>query len=110
IVPLDGLMGDLEFQHELASRGIAEFVSTHHIDGFVGPPEPLDATSAARLCHSIVLGSSQFQCSHAPEGTSRVEAVLVFARLSHSFAGKLMLPDNMLVWNDPNDLAVWRLR
>jgi hypothetical protein len=110
IVPLDGLMGNLEFQNELATRGIAAFVSANHIDGFVGPPVPLDSRNAELLCGSVWLASSELQCSHNRNGENQVAAVLVFARIPPTFAGKLWLPPDQLVWNKPGDIAVWRLR
>jgi hypothetical protein len=110
IVPLDGLMGNLEFQNELATRGIAEFVSANHIDGFVGPPVPLDSRNAALLCGSVWLASSELQCSHNRNGENQVNAVLVFARIPPTFAGRLSLSPDQLVWSKPADVAVWRLR
>jgi hypothetical protein len=56
VLPLDGLMGDLHFQEEIASKGIAAFDAEHDVTAFVGPPQPLNAASKALMCDAVYLG------------------------------------------------------
>ena len=109
VIALDGLMGDLKFQQDLANEGIAAFDAKIHADGFVGPPMPLDANEKAQFCDQIFLSAVRFHC--VPEGPGKwtVDSVEVFARLTGTSAGSLPLAGNALAWNEPGVVAVWRL-
>lgn len=109
IVALDGLMGNLQFQHDLATKGIAAFDAQHHVDGFIGPPEPLDPVAQAIYCDHLYLSSIKLHCSQSPSGDWRVTSAEVFARLYGVSAGTIDLPQENLVWNFPQQVAVWRL-
>lgn len=107
IVSLDGLMGNLAFQHELANKGIAAFDAENHVDAFIGPPEPFGATAKNLFCDHVYLSSVQFHCVPASPGLWNVDSVEVFARLTGTSAGSLPLaPQNQLI-NAP--VTVWRL-
>jgi hypothetical protein len=112
IVPLDGLMGDLHFQHELATKGIGEFVVSHDIDAFAGPPLPMGAGAKSDWCDQIFLYTVQFHCSATgtgPDGQPayRTDSVDVYARLPAKFAGNIpLLPADAV----PSEYAtIWRL-
>jgi hypothetical protein len=109
VVPLDGLMGDLHFQQELASKGVAAFASEHDIRAFVGPPQPLDAAMKSAVCDSVYLASTRFHCVPAGSGTWIVDSVEVFSRLQGVSAGSIDLNPSRLVWNQPGQVAVWLL-
>ena len=109
IIPLDGLMGDMKFQNELASAGIAAIEQHYRVQGFIGPPQPLNAAGAQQFCGTIFLSAVRFQCARRPDGFFDVTGAEVFARLSGQPAGHIALSPSQMVWNAPNDLAVWRI-
>ncbi len=109
IVPLDGLMGSLKFQHDLATTGIAAFNQINHIDGFIGPPLPLDLAGKQQFCDNIFLSSVQFHCTQTSHTTWTVDRADIFARLTQTPAGSVPLTPANLVFNQPGYVAVWRL-
>jgi hypothetical protein len=109
VIALDGLMGDLNFQHDLATKGIAAIDAKDHVEGFVGPPQPLDAGGRTLFCDHVFLSAVQFHCVSSGEGQWIIDGVEVFARLTGASAGRLALPPQNLVWNFPHEVAVWRL-
>jgi hypothetical protein len=109
VVALDGLMGDLRFQEELASQGIAEFDARTGADLFIGPPVPFDPGGKAIYCDRIFLSSVQFHCVPDGPGQWMPDRVEVFARLTGQSAGTLALPPSALVWNQKNLVAAWKL-
>ena len=107
IVPLDGLMGDLNFQHELATKGIGEFVVSHNIDAFAGPTLPMYAGTNGEWCDQIFLYTVQFHCSPDGPGGYKTDSVDVYARLPAKFAGNIPLLPSSAV---PSDYAtIWKL-
>lgn len=109
IVPLDGLMGNLKFQRDLATSGIAAFDTANHIDGFIGPPLPLDLAGKQQFCDTVFLSSVQFHCVSAGPDRWTVDGAEVFARLTQTPAGAVPLPADKLVYNHPGYVSVWRL-
>jgi hypothetical protein len=109
VVALDGLMGDLQFQRDLATKGIAAFVAEHDVDGFIGPPQPLDADGRKSFCEQVHLSSTRFHCTPSAPGEWNIDRVEVFARLTGDSAGSLPLPQRNLVWSVPYHIAVWRI-
>ena len=109
IVPIDGLMGDVAFQQELATKGIGEFVRREHIDGFMGPSTPIDQVTADGLCAHRFLSSEQFRCQPVGAGQFRLEGVTIYARMPPTDAGMLELPDRNKVYQLPGRVGVWRL-
>ena len=109
VIALDGLMGDLQFQHDLERRGIAVFDAEHHVDGFIGPTQPLDASQRNTFCGHVYLSSVRLHCYVDTAGEWRADGVEVFARLTGASAGTINLPPRNLVWNFQNEVAVWRL-
>jgi len=109
IVALDGLMGDLKFQRDLATKGIAAFDAEHDVDGFIGPPQPLDDSGRQNFCDQITLSAVRFHCVASGPGEWMVDGVEVFARLSGQSAGYISLPQKDLVWSVPHNVAAWRL-
>ncbi len=109
IVPLDGLMGTLRFQQDLARTGIATFDRDNHVDGFIGPPQPLDAGGKHEFCDNVFLSSVQFHCVAAGPATWTVDRADIFARLTQTPAGSVALSPQALVFNQPGYVAVWRL-
>ncbi|WP_419803923.1 hypothetical protein [Terriglobus sp.] len=109
IIPLDGLMGNLRFQQELGTLGIAALDRRYRVDGFVGPPQPLTAAGKQDFCNAIFLSATRFRCAAQPDGTAVVSGAEVYARLSGRFAGTIPLPRTQMVWTAPDYVAVWRL-
>ena len=110
IVPMDGLMGDMAFQHELATKGIQEFVDRAKIDAFLGPVSPLDATGADEVCRKVFLSSEQFHCVRQADGRYAVTAVDIYARVPPVMAGTLPLDAGQAVYTLPGAIEVWRLK
>lgn len=108
IVAIDGLMGDISFQHELATKGIAEFDARNHVDAFVGPTQPLDEYERKVMCEQVYLSSMRFHCVATGPGAWTVDGVEIFARLTGASAGSLALPRKNLLTNNPI-VAIWRL-
>lgn len=109
VVALDGLMGDLQFQKDLQTKGILAFDSQHEIDGFVGPPQPMNEPQKHLFCDAPYLGSVQLQCRPIGNGKWMPDGVTVFSRLSGTPGGTIPLRDEDIVWNDSTEVAVWRL-
>jgi len=109
IVPLDGLMGDINFQHQLAGNGIAQYVAENHIQGFIGPAVPLDDTAARNFCRHIHNGAVQFNCVQTGPNQWDIQSANVYSRIPHGFAGTLPLNDADIVWTQPGLVSVWRL-
>lgn len=109
IIPLDGLMGDLHFQQELGDQGVAELDHRYHVDGFIGPPQPLDQGGKRDFCDAIFLSATRFQCTPRADGNFDVTGAEVFARLSGRSAGVVPLPASNRVWNAQGYVAVWRV-
>jgi hypothetical protein len=107
VIPLDGLMGDLKFQREIASRGIAAFDQEHDVRAFIGPPQPLGLNSKELMCDGIYLGSTKLHCVMIGPNSWIVDSVEVFSRLTGASAGSLNLARENLVWNKSDDVAVW---
>ena len=110
IVPIDGLMGDMAFQHELATKGVQEFVDRAKIDAFIGPASPIDAAGADEICRRVFLSSEQFHCDRQADGRYAVTAVDIYARVPPTMAGTLPLDRDQAIWTLPNSIEVWRLR
>lgn len=110
IVPIDGLMGDLAFQHELATKGAQEFVDRAGIDAFIGPPSPIDEAGANEICRKVFLSSEQFHCQPRGDGRYDLTAVDIYARVPSTMAGTLPLAPDQAIWTLPNAIEVWRLR
>ena len=106
---LDGLMGDLRFQQELGTLGIAALDRRYRVDDFVGPPQPLTAAGKHDFCDAIFLAATRLRCAGQPDGTTTVSGAEVYARLSGRLAGAVPLPQRQMVWNAPNYVAVWRV-
>lgn len=110
IVPVDGLMGDLKFQHDLATTGVKEFVEREHIDGFIGPDTPTDTAGKKLICDQIFLSSEQFHCDLQRNGQYALGSVDIYARLPKHNAGTLELDPENIVWSRTNGITVWRLK
>ena len=109
IVTLDGLMGNMTFQQDLAANGIASFDANNGVDAFVGPPVPFDESGKKIYCDQRFLSSVQFHCVPNGAGGWVPDGVEVFARLGGQSAGSLSLPASTLEWNQPGLVSVWHL-
>lgn len=109
IVPLDGLMGNIAFQHELATKGLPAVAAEEHIDGFIGPPGDFSASEKKDLCDRVYLSSVQFHCRTDGNGFWRVAAADVYARVPNTMAGTVALDKDKMVWQKKNYVAVWKL-
>jgi hypothetical protein len=109
VVPLDGLMGNLSYQQELAQHGIWEFIRREHIEAFAGPPVPFDDWGKRTYCDAIFLESTRFTCQPIGNGQWTITGVEVYARLPFQPAGYIPLSAPQLLWNAPNYLSIWRI-
>lgn len=109
LVPLDGLMGDLKFQHDLATKGVDAVVREDHIDGFIGPPVPFDEADAKEYCEKIFLSSVELKCVADGPGRWQVTGAEIYSRVPNVSAGNLQLDRNQLVWSESKRVAVWRI-
>jgi hypothetical protein len=110
VVPLDGLMGNIKFQHDLATKGIQAVATEEHIDGFIGPPVPITNTHEKELCEILYLSTVQFHCVPGKPGEWDVTGVDVYSRVPSAKAGTLALRNDGIVWEKPDFVAVWRLQ
>ncbi len=114
IVPLDGLMADREFQIELSQRGIGDFIHKDQIDGFAGPPVPLDKTGERTYCGQLFLESTKYTCepwTSGPHGGPQwmITGVEVYSRLPLAPAGYIPLPPSDILWTGGNYVTIWRI-
>ena len=106
IVPLDGLMGNLDFQRDLATKGLQQVMIENQIDGFIGPP--LELPKNEDMCVNIYLSSVRFHC--VPEGNGWTPTgVDVYARMPFVMAGTLKLNKDQVVWTKTNFVSVWKI-
>jgi hypothetical protein len=109
IIPLDGLMGDLAFQHDLATKGVHAVATEYQIDGFIGPGEPFDKASAKDHCDQLFLASVELHCEADGPGRWRVISADVYSRVPGALAGRLPLDKDQIVWSQKDLLTVWRI-
>ena len=111
IVPLDGLMGNLEFQHDLAAKGIRQVVKDEHLDGFIGPPMPFDEPNAKSFCGRYFLSAETLHCAQDGPGHWQATSLDVFSRVPSAPAGTLALNKSQVVWGsgDADWVSVWRI-
>jgi hypothetical protein len=109
IIPLDGLMGNIDFQRDLARKGVRAVTVKDHVDGFIGPPMPLSEADAKSYCDRFFVSSATLRCVQDGPDTWQVSSVDVFARVPSAPAGSLALDKNEIVWSRRNSVAVWRI-
>lgn len=114
VVPLDGLMADREFQTELSQRGIGDFIRKDQIDGFAGPPVPLDKAGERTYCGQLFLESTKYTCepwTRSPQGEPQwmITGVEVYSRLPLAPAGYIPLPPSDILWTGKNYVTIWRI-
>ncbi|HEX4022349.1 MAG TPA: hypothetical protein VHX63_14485 [Acidobacteriaceae bacterium] len=109
IVPLDGLMGNLPYQQELALHGIWGFIHKDHIEAFAGPSIPFDAWAKRTYCDAVFLESTRFTCQPIANGQWTITGVEVYSRLPFQPAGYIPLPASQILWTRPDYITVWRI-
>ncbi len=109
IVPLDGLMGNLAFQHDLAVKGLKAVMKEERIDGFIGPPMPMSDSEQNSMCEALYLSTEQFLCMKDDSGAWQITGVDIYARVPSRFAGTLALSSTNIIWNERGLVAVWRV-
>lgn len=109
MVPLDGLMGDLKFQHDLATKGVNAVAVEDHIDGFIGPPVPFGEADAEGYCEKMFLSAAKLNCAADGPGQWQVTGVDIYSRVPNVSAGNLRLDRDQLVWSERKRVAVWRI-
>jgi len=109
IIPLDGLMGDVAFQHDLATKGVHAVAAKYHVDGFIAPGEPFDEAAAKNYCDQLFLASVELHCEADGPGQWRVISADVYSRVPGALAGRLQLNKDQIVWSKKNVLTVWRI-
>jgi hypothetical protein len=109
IVPLDGLMGNLQFQHDLATKGLKFVMESEHIDAFISAPLPVNDVNKAKMCDVIFLSTEQYHCPLQSNGERITSAVDIYARIPSKLAGTLTLNRSALLWNQSDTVSVWRI-
>ena len=109
IVPLDGLMGNLPYQQELAQHGIWGFIRQDHVEAFAGPSIPFDDWARRTYCDAIFLESTRFTCQPTGNGQWTITGVEVYSRLPFQPAGYIPLPASQILWSKPDYITVWRI-
>ncbi len=109
VVPVDGLMGNLDFQQELAHQGLQEFLHREKIEAFVGPPVPFDDWGKRTYCDQIFLESTRFTCAPIGHGLWTITGVEIYARRPFQPSGFIALSPAQILWNQPNYVAVWSM-
>jgi hypothetical protein len=109
VIPLDGLMGDMGFQHDLATKGVNAVALADHIDGFMAPPVPYDETDAKEYCEKMFLSAVKLNCVADGPGRWQVTGADIYSRVPNVAAGNLRLDHDQLVWSEKKTMAVWRI-
>jgi hypothetical protein len=109
VIPLDDLMGNMDFQRQLIARGIDRYAADHGVDTFIGPPVPLNGDGYKDFCQAIYLDSMFFHCIQTGPATWMPVSVDVYARVPHSYVGSLQLHPAQLLWTQPGQVSFWRI-
>ena len=110
VIPLDDLMGNMDFQQQLIARGIDRYAADHGVDTFIGPPVPLNGDGYRNFCQVIYLDSMLFHCIQTAPQTWMPVSVDVFSRVPHSYVGSLQLDASQLLWTQPGQVSFWRIQ
>ncbi len=111
LIPLDGLMGNIEFQQDLGKKGILGLAAEYGVKGFVGPWVPFGEYNAHHFCEQLFLASSKLHCVPNGPGSWQVTGANIYSRVPAAPAGSLKLSPDQIVWKgeDENSLAVWKI-
>jgi hypothetical protein len=109
IVPLDGLMGTIAFQHDLWTKGANQVVLENHIDGFIGPVMPFNVDDEKNFCDHLFLSAVKLHCAADGPGRWEVTSVDIYSRVPNLPAGRLLLDARQVVWVNKNGVTVWRI-
>jgi len=110
VIPLDNLMGNMDFQRQLIARGINRYAADHAVDTFIGPPVPLSRDGYKDFCQAIYLDSMLFHCIQTGPATWMPFSVDVYSRVPHSYVGTLQLDRKQLLWTQPGQVSFWRIQ
>lgn len=110
VIPLDNLMGNMNFQRELIARGVTRYAADHDVDTFIGPPVPLNRDGYKNFCQVVYLDSMLFHCIQTGEATWMPVSVDVYSRIPHAYVGSLQLDPKQLLWTQPGQVSFWRIQ
>ena len=110
VIPLDNLMGNLDFQRQLIALGINRYAADHGVDTFIGPPVPLNRDGYQDFCQVIYLDSMLFHCIQTGPATWMPVRVDVYSRIPHAYVGSLQLEQKQLLWTQPGQVSFWRIQ
>jgi hypothetical protein len=110
VIPLDDLMGNMDFQRQLIAMGINRYAAGHGVDTFIGPPVPLNREGFKDFCQVIYLDSMLFHCVQTGPETWMPVRVDVFSRVPHSYVGSLRLDLKQLLWTQQGQVSFWRIQ
>jgi hypothetical protein len=110
VIPLDNLMGNMDFQRQLIAQGINRYASDHAVDTFIGPPVPLNADGYKDYCQAIYLDSVLLHCIQTGPATWMPVSVDVYSRVPHAYVGTLQLDSAQLLWTQPGQVSFWRIK
>jgi len=109
VIPLDDLMGNMDFQRQLIAQGVNRYAADHGVDTFIGPPVPLDDSGYKEFCQVIYLDSMLFHCIQTGPATWMPDRVEVYSRVPHAYVGSLQLDQKQLLWTQPGQVSFWRI-
>jgi len=110
VIPLDDLMGNMDFQRQLIASGVNQYAADHGVDTFIGPPVPLDDAGYKDFCQVIYLDSMLFHCMQTAPATWMPISVDVYSRVPHAYVGSLQLDQNQLMWTQAGQVSFWRIQ
>lgn len=108
VLAADGLTEDLEFQRDLAAKGLFAYLAGMGIEIFIGPPLVLDTRNVKEYCGKIYLGSTRFECVVDSTGNTVPVRVEFFSRLPFKPAGEMALPRDQTIWS--GKFAAWKIK
>ena len=110
VIPLDNLMGNMDFQRQLIARGVNRYAADHAVDTFIGPPVPLNRDGYRIFCQVVYLDSMLFHCVQTGDATWMPVSVDVYSRIPHAYVGTLQLDPRQLLWTQPGQVSFWRIQ
>jgi hypothetical protein len=109
VIPLDNLMGNLDFQRQLVAEGVNRYASVNAVDSFIGPPVPFDRSAQQSFCEVLYLDSVLFHCIQTGPSAWMPTSVDVYSRIPHSYVGTLQLSPSQLLWTGNDEISLWRI-
>ena len=111
VIPLDDLMGNMDFERQLIARGINGYAADHSVDTFIGPPVPLNIDGYKDFCQVIYLDSMLFHCIQTGIATWMPVSVNVYSRASRiPMSGVCNWVRRSCFGPQPGQVSFWRIQ